>query len=436
MNRSFRWSIAFLLVAVIVASCTASPASVTPASAPPPSPTVHATPGPTPPPTPRSIPSETPSASGEVEPTPEESPFTAPTRRPADPLPSPWIGPASVMSTSCGSVSALIDAAAASHIAAGCQGRVQYSVQVGTSWRSMDFSPPADREEFGPQLAFHGNLLYLAYTRIRVEEGGCGDSGLRDVGVYLRTRQLPSGVWSEARLIGETADHLQSFRVANGTIHATVQNADDGLTYYERIAGGSTSRYEIPRAVGDVSLRVGGDGAARIAYAADDALWYGVFNGTNFTRTEIPQVGPPTDRSAPFDPTLVLGAADRPYLLWRHGFPRGGGCIETDPDPDVDGTYFGTLVGGEWRSERLTSGQGAKSLTIDTATGEVHALINGGDGLIYVSKKAGGSWIRLVIDNFQSPAVVIRRDARSGALIVVYSGSLGDQAHVLVAKRP
>ena len=414
------------LLALLLVGCAAAPASIAP-----PSPTSSPTSRPSPAVIPTPTPTVSPEPSFDPEPTPDDSIFVSPTRRPADPLPSPWSGRVVVASATCQSVAAVIDGAGGNHVAAGCQAadrRILYAEQVNAKWRTTTFSPPAGREELGPQLAVQGDVLYLAYTRIRVEEGGCGDQGLRDVGVYVRTRTLPSGAWSEAAQIGEPADHLQSFRVVGGTFHATVLNAADGLSYYETVSNGSATRYKIPQVVGEVALRVGDDGKARIAYEADGALWYGVFEGAGFRIAKIPET------TAAYGPVLVLGAGDRPYLTYHRGFSGRGGCAEPDPPPYA-GTYLGTQVGGSWQSERLTTGQGETSLTIDVASGAVHALVNDTDGLVYVGKASGGQWKRQILDNYQSGVAVIRRDPHSGELLVVYLGSLADQAQILVIER-
>ena len=336
-----------------------------------------------------------------------------------------WSEPTVVGSSGqCDAIAAVIDAEGGEHIAVGCDARIRYSVQTGTDWNTTELAPPNERAEYQPQLAVHGDVLYLAYTRVAIEDGGCGDSGRRDVGVYVRTRALPDGEWSDPELLGELADGLHSFRVVGGTIHATVKNADDGQIYYETLNGGSFRRYEIPYATGDVALRIGDDGKARIAYEADGAIWYGVFTGSGFASTEI------EGSSNGYAPVLVLGAGDRPYLLWRRGY-HGGGCAEPGPEPD-DGTYYGTKVGGAWQSERLTPGQGVASLTVDVDAGRIHVLVSDQGGLVYRSKSEGEAWSTLTFSAVHASDAVIRRDPLTGALLVAYIRGESDGARVYV----
>lgn len=360
-------------------------------------------------------PTQTPSASATASPTqaPSASAAALPTATPVEALPAKWSEPVSVGKPGqCGSVAALIDPTGGHHIAAGCDGRIRYSVQVGSGWDTTELAPPDKREEHDPQLAFDRDVLYLAYTRIAVEEGGCGDPGLRDVGVYFRTATLPGGAWSKPRAIGEVADHIQSLRVVDGTIHATVKNENDDLIYYETLRGEAYHRYAIPRATGKVALRIGDDGKARVVYEADGALWYGVFTGSDLSAAKIPGT------ESGYQPVLVLGAGDRPHVLWSRGY-HGAGCTYPDDRPE-DGTYYSTKVGATWQSERLTPRQGLVSLTLDVGSDRVHALFNGPAGMVLASKSGTASWSTRTLTDSHPGDVVIRPDPRTDGLLVAY----------------
>ncbi len=389
-------------------ACSASPA-ISP-SANPPSPTP---PAPSGEPSPVTSPSAAPS--GPVKP--------SPSARPVDPVVATWSKPQTVGPPGqCQELSVVIDSAGGRHIAAACDARIHYSVQAGRDWNTTEFKPPAKRDEYDPQLAFDGGLLYLAYTRIAVEEGGCGDSGLRDVGVFYRTRSLPDGAWSEPRQLGAVADHIQSFRVVDGTIHATVSNEADDQTYYETLEGTALKRHEIPKATGDVALRIGDDGRARVAYEADGALWYGTFTGADLATKKIPG----SDNG--YGPVLVLGAASEPYLLWHRGY-HGAGCTYPDPGPK-DGTYLSTLVDNSWHSEHVSTREGAMSLTLDVKAERVHALIDAPDGMTHISRIGGESWAKKALFDRHTSSAVIRLDPRTGALLVAYVAFDGDATHV------
>jgi hypothetical protein len=242
--------------------------------------------------------------------------------------------------------------------------------------------------------------------------------------MHVRTRKLPAGGWSDSKLIGEVEDHVHSFRVVDGTIHATVENAKDGRVYYVTSRGASYHRYLIPNATGASALRVGDDGRARVAYEADAAIWYGTFTGSGFASEKI------EGSTNGYRPVLVLGAGDRPYLLWRRGYHEEGGCIGPGPEP-IDGTYFGTKADGAWKVERLTPEQSAASLTLDVDTGLVHAVIGSPGGwLVYLSGPGGGSWARHTFENVRTGLAVIRLDPTTGAVLVAYVGRVGDREHV------
>lgn len=352
-------------------------------------------------------------------------PSGPPSAAPIDPAPAEWSEPRAVGSSGqCQAISAVIDTVGRNHLAAACDGRIRYSVEVGTDWDTSDFAPPDKREEHDPQLAFDGDVLYLAYTRISIGEGGCGDDGLRDDGVYVRSKTLPDGPWSEPRQVGEVADHVQSFRVVAGTIHATVANEDDERIYYETLRGESFQRYEIPNATGEAALRIGDDGKARIAYEAGGALWYAVVTGPGFSAEKVPGSG------MGFRPVLVLGAGDRPHLVWTRGY-HSGGCTEPDPAPE-HGTYYSTQVAGAWQSEQLTTAQGVASLTLDTDANRVHALVDDPDGVVYLSRSGARSWARRTLADLHAGDAVLRLDPRSGELLAAYIVYENDSQRIYV----
>ena len=179
--------------------------------------------------------------------------------------------------------------------------------------------------------------MYVGYTSIAVVDGGCGDPGLRDVGVFYRQRDLPDGKWSAPIRLGENNDHLQGFRVVDGIVHATVR-ADETHVYYETLDGDTFHRYPLAGVAGDTSLRIGSDGLARIAYEAEGGLEFAEFDGVGFSTTPIPGSG------GGFAPSLVLGANNDAHVVWTRAY-HGLGCAEPGPFPE-DGTYYGTNESG------------------------------------------------------------------------------------------
>ena len=177
-----------------------------------------------------------------------------------------WTGPRLVgPAGNCGDVTAAIDAGGGYHVVAECDGTIRYSSsRPDGTWSTTSFAHPLSQTDHQPQVAIDGSVVYVAYTREQF--AGCGFDW---AGVYYRTRTLPGGTWSAAKLLGRAGDHLQSLRVVGGMIHATVDLASDFYEVdYETSSGGTLHRYPITDAVGLTSLRIGSDGRARIVYEA------------------------------------------------------------------------------------------------------------------------------------------------------------------------
>ena len=255
-------------VALIVAACGNAPAVLDPAGAPGLSATPMARPAIVASPEPLggvAAPDAPPAPSATPDP-PKPSPVDSPAARPAPPIPTVWSKARVVMSGSCWNPTATVDTTGTYHIVAGCGMGIRYATSKdGRRWRTAALPHPAHRFEVEPQLAVDGSTLYVAYTRQRQVEGGCGSDGMIDVGVYYRTRTLPSGRWSAPARIGPVGAHLQSFRVVGGVIHETFITQDrEGPVWYGALSRGRFRSLRIPGAIG-TSLRVGDDGHARIA---------------------------------------------------------------------------------------------------------------------------------------------------------------------------
>lgn len=310
----------------------------------------------------------------------------------------------------------VIDDFGARHLAAQCSwnpSEIRYAVSTdGRTWTTTVFAPPIDRLELSPRLAVSGKTLYLAYTVDKAIDGGCGDDGLEDRGVYVRTRDLPNGVWSAPRLIGVTRDHLESLRVAGSAIHATVLNEADGRAYYERLNGDVTQRYLIPGDVRGTSLRVGDDGRGRVAYGTPQGISYGsVANGV-FTSSLIPN----TSRGQ--GPDLVLAPGNIAWIGFVRAPDSTGGCAGGE-DASVDGTWIATNLSGRWVSQRLTTILGGTSLSVDTRTGEINVIVSvGGRVIRYHRLPAEATWRHETIVRGSFSAFGIKQDPISGAWIV------------------
>jgi hypothetical protein len=330
--------------------------------------------------------------------------------------------------TNCDALVAAIDGVSGNHVAASCDGRILYAASnTSGSWSSRIFTHPARRRELEPELAFQGKVAYIAYSRIALADGGCGDSGQVDVGVWYRQRTLPGGAWSQPKQLGRTKDRLLSFRVAGGILHATVRNdSGSGGVFYETVGGGVTNRYRLPDAAGDASLRVGSDGRARIAYEAGGSIRYAIFNGSGFTTSRIP------GSTGGSSPLLVLGAGNQAHVMWVRT-SSGGGCAEPGPFPE-DGTYYATNPGDTWQARRVTKSLGWMSLSLDPVTGRVHAIIES-NRVRYYTKAPTGPWQVTTVPGVPATASspVIRVDPATGRVLLAYIASVGSGAERIYA---
>ena len=412
---SARTSIASTATAVLVAILLVACAAQAPASTPSPGASALA-PSAQPSADPSSEPSTAPSPSTPVDAgSPDPSVAPTPSHTPA--TPAVWSKPKVVTGLSdCGSVVAAIDRAGDTHLAASCTVRelsqIRYAVSTDPGhWTTTPFVAPAGRLETAPQLAVDGTTLYLAYTRLAPTEGGCGDDGLQDVGVYYRTRSLPGGAWSEPRPIGTTRDELQSFRVSDGVVHATVFNDKTSAVAYVTSAS-SGSRVELPGAVGATSLRIGDDGTPRVAFEGN-GIEYGPISGGTGTFKAIP------GSSRGWGPVLVLEPGNVADILWAKSY-NGLGCAEPGPEPE-DGTYFSTNAGGSWHTVKLSKQLGDRSMTVEPSTGVIHAVIADGESVVSFERSTGGTWSHETLLSGWALSPAIRQNPTTGGLVLALS---------------
>ena len=295
---------------------------------------------------------------------------------------------------------------------------IRYYVSIdGRAWDATAFAHPARRADVDPQIAFWGAVVYVAYTRIAFEEGGCGDDGIRDVGVYVRSRTQPGGTWSAPRLIGRPGDSLGSFRVDGQTLHATVWNDKTGRMSYETVNGSSLHRYRMPDAF---DLRVGSDGRARIVYQAGDEIRSAVFGDSRFSAVRIAGTN---RRDLPG--ALALDADDAVHVVWtRVPVPPygGGGCAADEPTPKDQGTYYATNASGSWKVQRITKDIGETSLQVDQRTGRVHVLVNA-TVLRYYTSQGDRKWVDSTVTSMPVSTPLLRLDPATGRLLIVFLGS-------------
>jgi len=328
-----------------------------------------------------------------------------------------WTGPQAIGSAAyCFGVNAAIDATGRSHMAAMCIDHVQYSSSnPNGSWSTTTFAHPSGTSDVDPQIAIDGSTIYIAFIRVTP-----ADCGVFNVGTYVRSKSLTGGSWSAATLLGHAGDRLQSFRVVSGKIHATVDSdypPNTSHVYYETYSGGVLKRYVLAGAGYQSSLRVGGDGLARIVYEVAAGLRYAVFNGVGLTSSSIPGT-----TANDHNPLLVLDAQNKAYVIWTHEEPAG--CAPGTAEA-LDGTYYATNRTGSWTavaSRRFTTMKGAAAITLDAGSGRAYVLVAAGtSGLRYWTKPAIGAWGSQLLSSAQAGSVAIRRDPASGKLLAVYT---------------
>jgi len=284
-------------------------------------------------------------------------------------------------------LTAAIDGSGRYHVATVCDGGIRYLTSSdGVAWRETSLVPPVDRFEVDPQLALDGDTVYLADSLLAPTEGGCGDDGLQDVGVYTRFLKPPRTEWSTPVRVGAVGDRVQSFRVVDGVRHLTVTaNDGGGPLFYESQSGPTLTRSPIPNAV-TTSLRVGDDGHARIAYSTGHAIRYARVAGGQLSTATVAS----STKTNLMAPSLVLGPGDRAYVTWIQDRDGGGGCAGIEAGP-LDGIYFGTNAGGTWKTTRLVRTPGQVSLTLDPSR-RIEVVTAGGSGMTAMVSVDGSSW--------------------------------------------
>jgi hypothetical protein len=362
--------------------------------------------------------SPSPTTDPSTEPTPSADPSSAPTPT-LRPRPVHWsTGPTRIFSVTCGSPVATVDDTGRFHVAAECDQRIRYATSAdGKTWGGGSTLPtPANRFDVAPQLAVDGRTLYVAYTRLKPVDGGCGDDGLDDIGVYYRSRALPDGSWSAETRIGHVGDVLQSFRVVDGVIHETFSGS--GGVSYASLNGGTWHEVSIPNAQ-ESSLRVGDDGRARIAFSTTHAIRYGVVSADG--RLSVSTVFAAKDVFMG-SPVLVLGRGNHAFVSFTAlPMQTGGGCAEPEPpNPANRGTWFATDADGSWATKHISKEISAMSLALDVDSGRLHAIYTDPRGVRYVTRAPDGTWSGSRLDpSIRLYGDVLRRDPVTGRLLLV-----------------
>jgi hypothetical protein len=404
-NRSRLLLVAIAVVAILAAACSAA----SPTPAPTATPVAVATPTP-------AAPAPSVDPSGPVTPSPTPAPSVDPTPTPA---PAVWSKARTVKGlTGCTDLVGTVDESGTYHLAVSCGyggEQIRYATSKdGVHWTVTTFKAPSGRLDQNPELAFSGSTLTLAFTRVGPAEPGCGDDGMADLGVNIRTRSLPDGAWSAPKRVGPAEDHLQSLRVDGSTIHAIVTNDKSGSSFYERLTGDTVaSRVRVGDLSAGIGLRIGDDGQPRLAVDGNPkGIQFGTIAGGKLSAQTIPGT------AGGGGPVLALGSGNTAYVLWTISAGTGG-CIDVDPGPKA-GTYLSSNVGGTWSTTKLSKFVGAQSLTMDPATGEIDALVGGFESLQLFVKPPSGNWTHKTLTSDFSSSAVIRRNPATGGLFVAF----------------
>jgi hypothetical protein len=402
-----RATVAVAVLVVLLAACASSPS----ASAPLPSSPSQASAAPT-------SPEPTPSPSAD----PSTEPLPTPNPTPPTPRSVAWADPVAVDALKgCFSIVPTVDGEGGIHVAAVCADGLRYATsRDGQRWTSDVFKVPAGRDDTQPMIAVSGDTVAFAWTRNALDEGGCGDDGLVDLGVYVRTRKLDQDAWSPARRIGAAGDELQAFRYVGSTIHAVVSSDESRKTWYERVDGSGTHRVELRGASGPAALRIANDGRPHLVYPASGAVRYAVIRGDVVDSETIPGT------KDGLDPAFVLGIDDTAYVLFSRNNLLGG-CAEPEPDP-ANGVYFSSNVGGEWSTTKISDRVGTATLTVEPGTSEVYAIVGDMDRIQFVHKPFGEDWItgsELPTKGVVS-SVAIRQDPATGKLLTMFVQDASD----------
>ena len=347
-----------------------------------------------------------------------------------------WSGPRTLgTSAACDEVSATTDADGATFVAAVCDTYVRVSSATSGAWTTVQFGHPQGWD-LAPRLALDGARLYVAFTRAETRESSVepGLGGDFPIGVYYRWRDLPSGSWSKLVRLGNAGDVLESFRVVEGLIHATVAGWDAATeetrdaVIFETTASGRLKRYPLSDATrGDFgpwaahlsSLQVGTDGRARIVYEGERGLRYATFMGSGFARSAISGTAS-SDRC----PQLALDADNQAHVVWINTTHP----LTCDPDEPSSqaGTYYATNTSGAWgadpsaRVRRVTGNVGRTSLTLDPASGRPHLIVGGEFGVKYYSP-GSGKWNGLTLSNHMALDVAIASNRSDGSLFAAFA---------------
>ena len=361
---------------------------------------------------PSAVPSEAPSApSGAPTPEPTDKPVATP-----QPLPSVtgWTAAAvAIAGSDCYGASAQVDTANHVHVVASCGNGMSYAVaSPGGKWSTTKFPAPAGRQIVNPKIAVDGSATYLAYQLI--SDVGCG--GPADAGVYIKRQATFGGSWTAATRIGTAGDGLEAFAEMCGTLDAVVLGGSK--SYFETVAGSTIHRYLISDAqsgaTDPVSLQIGTDGKARIAYASNAGIRFGVFNGSGFTTTTVEK-----QDGLEWGAQLILDPSNNPRILWMHSQPPLG-CAGQDSS-SKDGTYYATDAGGTWTSTRFTKDYGQISFQRNDTTGVVYAAVTGFNTLDLYTRQAGGAWQAATLTRLASLDPILARNPATGTLLFVFS---------------
>ena len=357
-----------------------------------------------------------------------------------------WTSPLKILDGHYSNVSMAVDTHGTTHVAAQGKAGIWYVTNKRGSWsRTLVTAASHPGADADPSLALDGsNHVYIAFGRTGdpcPPPDICGScSRVEDSIVTDR-----SGSFGPPVVIAGCRCHRPSLRVRAGRLN--VAYAADGTAphgplseypvYFATNRSGSWTWSVAAHAGEDPSLRISGDGRARIAYVDwETGVSYvretaggfvkgheeGIVNG------EAPRGGAPD---------LVLDAANLPRIAWSD--PGAAGADPVQPPA----TQMDRFTTGEWSTDVVTSrwtwqddeANRGPAIVIDAA-GATHVLVAPGAGGVYHSTDASGSWVETTL----SPTLVSRGKVAlamtpANRVVAVFAAESGNTHGLYLARR-
>lgn len=322
-----------------------------------------------------------------------------------------WSGPTRIASGDFYSVETVVDGTGAIHAVSQRGSDLVYATNASGSWTQVTITDPVDRRDYMPSLAVDSaGKAHVAFARF------C-EPCYETEGIFYITNKLggPNAGWpTSATLLATGHLYDPSLQVRGGAIHLAYVG-DDALPRYRNNASGSwvTKKVSTTRwAQAGVSLRVGSDGDARIAFSDFyGGIYYARNIGTDASPVfNVSKVPGTADMDAA--PSLDLDSTNRPHIAWQR-LPDGVTCFAPGavttgcgplraqaPATSGVGIYYATVVGSAWTptsQRRISTRLSSPNVELAvTPTGKAHIAIEDDYGVHHFTNKSG-SFVRTLL---------------------------------------